>query len=500
MTSLEDAINQYALYPLKNFTIHYNNINERDKTILNTFRKDYSFNNIRDIITSYKNVLEYIRFYSFKVDKMVVNIKKTDQADSLLSTVNILYKGIYLSPINNFYYLKNPNSASVKCNLVTLNSFNRDFNNEQTKLLHNETSVGFDFKYNQLKKIAFIQNTSSFRNNVDLTFKSAISRGYKNLNRRETCFSNKIYLTKNLIPRPFLFKDFPEYDKIKSISLVYGHKVQNNYIDYNSSSNLLIAGTPSQDSITQLGLVYNYYSISPSDKYFQTTSQVLSSNLNTLTNFKSYIKVISSLNSNYISSKFFYRRFFNLYDSFIWQMNIEGKNNLPILGTKLLKSHETISVEDFKGVANPGPRLENGDSIGMLNVFKFYNKLYFTSLPLFNAVNLREDGHQFLPFIHFNLLYDYGTKQEKFVRRSTILQESNINLDHSETPRKNTDETIEKPKEKGNQGIYSNLYLSGGFGLSYFNEYISIEAYYNTYIKRNKADFASEFGFSIGSD
>lgn len=67
----------------------------------------------------------------------------------------------------------------------------------------------------------------------------------------------------------------------------------------------------------------------------------------------------------------------------------------------------------------------------MLNVIKFYNKIYFTNTLFKNEYKTKnfDDNfipntmkYQFLPFIHFNFLLHFGDSQKKFVQRADRLE------------------------------------------------------------------------------
>jgi hypothetical protein len=91
------------------------------------------------------------------------------------------------------------------------------------------------------------------------------------------------------------------------------------------------------------------------------------------------------------------------------------------------------------------------------------NKLYMQHVPIFNNFQILRDGFQVTPFIHFNLLFT-----PEFAQTSL--------KDHSP------------------------LHLSSGFGLNFLTEGISVELYYNAYIKKNSKDIGQEFSVSFGID
>ena len=182
-------------------------------------------------------------------------------------------------------------------------------------------------------------------------------------------------------------------------------------------------------------------------------------------------------------------------------MSVEAKNTLLFADTNLLKSHETILADDFKGVTNTGPKLHNKDSIGMLNVLKFYNKIYLTNTSLSENSDLVKTG-QFIPFIHFNFLYHYGDEQKKFNTRKKIEADSKLNVIHiNESQCEEIHLNNKKDKNDTNLEIEnSKLYFSAGFGVTFLSEFIALEAYYNAIVKKNKYDIGTEFGFNIGID
>lgn len=96
------------------------------------------------------------------------------------------------------------------------------------------------------------------------------------------------------------------------------------------------------------------------------------------------------------------------------------------------------------------------------------NKVLFNNIPIFNNFSLVDDGISVSPFIHFNLLYTPQLKKS----------------DDSET----------KPSD------YDPLHLSAGFGVSLLTGAVSMEVYYNAYVKKNFDDVGKEFSIKFGLD
>eukprot|EP00340_Litonotus_pictus_P010945 CAMPEP_0170539598 /NCGR_PEP_ID=MMETSP0209-20121228/104049_1 /TAXON_ID=665100 ORGANISM="Litonotus pictus, Strain P1" /NCGR_SAMPLE_ID=MMETSP0209 /ASSEMBLY_ACC=CAM_ASM_000301 /LENGTH=448 /DNA_ID=CAMNT_0010841603 /DNA_START=170 /DNA_END=1513 /DNA_ORIENTATION=- len=448
---------------------------------------------------------------------MTVYVKGHPQIkDSLIYYIDLGYKPNYISPILNYQYFKTPNSFSLKASRIThhrygiresdqdkiINSFLEEekkenlfgvysLDSEQKKLVEekktdileeqdsqrkggvralfeeNEISVGSKFKFNNLEKQVYIENTSQLKDDCELSLRLSYFRNYRDIQRKQTGFTNKIKLTKYLIPRPFVFRDYIYFNEEKKVSLVLSHQLLNNYLDYGSASKQLIAGTPSQDSIKYIGFSYDINNFQ--HPIIDGGLNVKPKNNLIVDNFKSSVKYVFSNNSSYILTRLFYRKFFYLNQYLIWQTNMEAMNTILTGQTKLLKSHETILVDDFKGVLNPGPKIGT-ETVGMSNVLKFYNKLYFTNTLLSNE-NTEKEGknypswnHSFVPFIHCNLLMHYGDNQKIFVtREKNTLSSSTIVPTVKEEGSLKSSEIVEGKKTTEN----SNIYLSGGFGVTY---------------------------------
>ena len=344
----------------------------------------------------------------------------------------------------------------------------------------NEFSLGLNFKFNNMKKEFFIENSYLINDSVEAKFKISTFRCFKDINRRQSGVTQNLQLIKHFNKRPLLFKDFPYFNHENSVSLSVTHSLIKNYVDYKDSSYQLIAGTPSQDSVVSIGLNYNF-SLFSHNNYFKNRHLIISNRDFDILYFNSSLKYFSSLNSNYLRSKIKLKKFYPLHKNINLMTTLEAQNTILCNKTRLLKSHETLLVEDFKGVINPGPKIsDTKDSIGMFNIVKLYTKLYFCDIF---QPNYKPLASSFLPFIHCSLLYHYNDPQFIFISKRNL--ESSRNLT-----------TISNTEPQN----FSNLYFSTGLGISYLTELGSLELFYNSYIKKNVNDLGQELGFSISSE
>lgn len=497
------------------------------------------------------------------INKDIINKEKIKQIKKEKSKEDIEKDMIekQMKEFVKFNQVYKPNDTNSNLNSNTNNCIENsnyyrktDTENKKLKMIENEYTTGVNFKFNDLKQEVFLSNTSRFNNNTELTAKLSAYNRFQGVNLHQTVLHNKISLKKNFVNRPFLFRDYPLFDKANNLTLTFGHKLINNYLDFSTSSKLLLAGTPSQDSLKYIGLTYRLDEVlNPNRKIFKlkelNTIDILNNNLsrnnnkeneadnvnkdsfdvenllqNTVYNFKASLKLNNSINSKFLSTSLFYRRFITLNEYLTWQFNFEAKNTFLLSNTRLLKSHETNINDDFKGVLSPSPKLNTpeNESIGTLNTIKLYNKVYFTnaSFRLFNNKDDKDESmdtneelskeinkserldHQIIPFIHFNMLYHYKDIQKKFVSRARVPVESSTTLDKVDLNTTNTYNETEIRNTESNTAsdVHSPLYYSAGFGLSYFTEFIALEGYYNAFVKKNNNDIGLEFGFNIGLD
>lgn len=97
------------------------------------------------------------------------------------------------------------------------------------------------------------------------------------------------------------------------------------------------------------------------------------------------------------------------------------------------------------------------------------NKIFIQDIPVFNSFEYSRDNFQITPFVHFNTLWMGDTK-----KYHTSKQEAT--------------------------SIYNPLHLSAGFGVNLLTSSVSIELYYNAFVKKNSYDIGSELSISFGID
>ena len=510
--NIPELINRYYDTQLKKTNIDLHLTNEKDKEILKKYLifNKADFKTLRESFVSFKSITDYIKSNSNMTEKVTVFVRGSEsEEDSLNYYFNLRFKKFFFNPITNLNYIKYSNTFSLVGNYLIFHDYGikeeaqekvmEVFKNkeryevkQERNLLENTLSTGFNFKFNNLHKELFLSNNSYFSNDYELNFKFSTFRCIRDINRNQTGIANIITLSKNFDSRPFLFRNYPYFDPTRKLSLVLSHRIINNYLNNETSSKQLIAGTTAQDSEKTLGIVYSVDSFQDKDFFNQIEERKNS----LIYNFSSSINFINTLNSEYFQTNIFYRQIKTFNDFLKLQTNFEATNTFLIGNTKFLKSNETILVDDFKGVLNPGPKVsKETDSMGMFNIMKFYNKLYFTNTLLNND----EEGwnHKLVPFIHFNLLFHYGDYQKKFISKNKNIESSTNVPEINETRNTNNYNASETTLENQEN---SNLYASAGFGLTYFTNFCALEVYYNGFVKKNNKDVAQEFGFNIGID
>lgn len=112
------------------------------------------------------------------------------------------------------------------------------------------------------------------------------------------------------------------------------------------------------------------------------------------------------------------------------------------------------------------------------------NKVKFTNIPIFNNFNLVDNGLLISPFIHFNLLWTPDL--------SEILKNRGVIKSETTQAVPSTD--------KAPIDHYDPLHLSAGFGISMKTQWVSLELYYNAYVKKNSHDVGKEFSIKFGLD
>ena len=466
--NIPQKIEKYSNH-LIDSNIQFKGFNQKDEEIIKEIiMPNMKFSTLNNSFFSFKEMHHFLREHTLKANKMSINIKGDSEIqDKVHQEVDLTYSKFHLSPLMNFSYLKDGK--------FTLKG-NRIYGNDNK----NEFSLGLNFKFNNMKKEFFIENLYLINDSVEAKFKISTFRCFKDINRRQSGVTQNLQLIKHFNKRPLLFKDFPYFNHENSVSLSVTHSLIKNYVDYKDSSYQLIAGTPSQDSVVSIGLNYNF-SLFSHNNYFKNRHLIISNRDFDILYFNSSLKYFSSLNSNYLRSKIKLKKFYPLHKNINLMTTLEAQNTILCNKTRLLKSHETLLVEDFKGVINPGPKIsDTKDSIGMFNIVKLYTKLYFCDIF---QPNYKPLASSFLPFIHCSLLYHYNDPQFIFISKRNL--ESSRNLT-----------TISNTEPQN----FSNLYFSTGLGISYLTELGSLELFYNSYIKKNVNDLGQELGFSISSE
>ena len=110
------------------------------------------------------------------------------------------------------------------------------------------------------------------------------------------------------------------------------------------------------------------------------------------------------------------------------------------------------------------------------------NKILLTNIPVFNNLNLINDGLQISPFLHFNLMW-------------TPFSQKNQKNFH-----KNLENQSESEKKINDLADLHPLRISTGFGVSLITQAFAVEFYYNTYLKKECYDIGREFFIKFGID
>jgi hypothetical protein len=203
----------------------------------------------------------------------------------------------------------------------------------------------------------------------------------------------------------------------------------------------------------------------------------------------------------FFNLKFFYRKFF-ISKYLLLQSNFEANNIIitnPDLDSSKIAPYQKIHVSDFKGLKSLSETEPKGyyaldgwkknnfnHTSGYLSSYKLYNKIYILTDNIFSSGSDETNDvfsinpyfgkakQQILPFIHFNLMLLPNTKA-----MTTKKQASDIDNDKSSLV---------------------DTYYSAGVGLTYLSEYISLEAFYNGIVMKNKQDLKATFGVNVGLD
>jgi hypothetical protein len=327
--NIKDLHENYIIESLRVNII--NSTNTADQNAVNEILKRPFFRNfevkkLEDKIQSLYS--DYVKQYTFKPRLMNIDIVGDFNKDNTLSvTSEFKVNKFYLTPIN-YYYLIKPNSLLLKGNWLNQNK--RE--DKDAAIKENETSVGFEFNYNNLKKSFFMSNTTFIKEN-ELQGLIKYSNSEKHSSWKQVNGIFRVIYTHNIKERPFVFRERLEYDNLHQVGMQYTHKIIKNYINEFKATPQLVSNTPQEDSVHQFKVFYNQHVLNTKDNY----SLKLNSSIN------------NSVNSVYIKSKLFLRRIFAL--GYIKnQINFEAAN-ITNLRDKKLNTHEKYSINHFRGLS-----------------------------------------------------------------------------------------------------------------------------------------------------
>jgi hypothetical protein len=354
----------FELYGEQEMSITLNLLNATTKDnniILNNIIRDENFFKnfrFREIEKKLKIFMDEIRNNSLKPYCLMANIKNTPIENNLVSNSEFEYNKFYLTPLL-FPYLIKQNSFFFKGNYAIYNS---RFQTTSSAMKEDELSACVEYSQKASKLSYFLSSLLFFNignNMMELDTKFKTSKSERDIKRKQNTSVFKAILSKNFIERPFIFRENIRFDEINKLNFQYAHKIIKNYVDEFNCSPELISKLPQEDSQHHLKLFYVYNK----------------------TNFESgdvsYLKlgtsVINTLNSTYLKSKLFYRKFF-FSSPFIYQFNCELGNVSNLNGVDdNLRIHEKLFIHGFRGVVNPSRKviMEEGKNIIYIINYKF---------------------------------------------------------------------------------------------------------------------------------
>lgn len=497
-TEISNIISKYNHIILRNILIENTLIYKIDKEILSKYINQHMnhITRIEDIINQYTKLYENILPFSSKIDKFQIKVMSSRYINCLNTSIGVRLRKYFLFPIDNFNYLLSNKSISLQLGKSHYNIYNiidDVYRNKDYNLLSNESLIGLDYKYSVPSTSIYYKNVSMFKNDYDLIYTAKREKHSLTENIQSYSFNNKLKITKNFIPRPLLFRNYIQFDNIKSLSLYISQKNINNKIDiltpFEIKSNL-----PNDDSIFTIGLEFkknlliknrlNENNDNNSEKIDFNANHQLTPPSNFINPFniihlRGGIEYNCSINSKFLQFYSFFRKYIYLGKSFIWKMSIEAKQIIPMSVNKEnnnLKFHETFHENDFRGYDD----FEMTNRIGVMSNIKLYNKIYIRNASLFSGFSIENDGFELFPYIHFNSIFKSG-----------------LNWNYNKS-------------DDDNEKIIHNVNLSAGLGISYISKYISADLYMtpflvevnnkNEIINRNSQLNRKIFGFSIGSE
>ena len=496
---------------LINSKIAYENISKEDEIIINKYitpkEKQKNFwENFPLSELSYK--LKTFQDLIFKRTNFIKNIETTQIPESESNNnnnnnntiptnentnINIHQKfnnkGLYMSPIEYFYYIK-PNAIQGR-----LNYYIKKFNNE--------SSIGVEYVQRRSKRAFFLQNVTYLPNNNEFIMKYNYAKREDDFKRKSNIYTTKVKLIHNFLTRPYIFKDYFLFDPRKRISLILSHRNINNYFDEvaintnekNNSVNEIVMNLPEHDSTFNIKLLYEknilYHKVYNDNIYENNTLNKIST------------EIINSLNTLYCKNKIFFRKLFYINPSIQMQFNSETaflfnvhnlyhnirhkiqKNGYIKPKNDDYKIHEKLYSYNFKGILNPSKKCQflgtnktlHSYMLGNSFYSLFNNKIIFKKMPIFNIFEMQKDGFEISPYVHFNSLitvdrFNFNKIPKNFKDVVAIIDNNDNDL----------------------------LRMTAGLGVNVISKLFSFEIIYTPYVKKNLTDIHSKFTVKFGID
>jgi hypothetical protein len=327
--NIKDLHDNYIIESLKVNILNTTNAPDQtavDEILKKSFFRNFEVKKLEEKIKSLYS--DYIKNYVHKPKLMNIDIVGDFNRDNTLTvTSEFKVKNFYLTPLN-YYYLLKPNSFLLKGNWLNLNK--HDDRNANIK--ENESCLGFEFNYKNLKKSLFMSNTTFIKDD-ELQGMIKYSRSEKDADWKQVNGIFRILFTHNIKPRPFVFRERLEFDHLNQVGLQYSHKIIKNYINDFKASPQVVSNTPQEDSVHQFKVFYIQNLLNDTNSH----TIRINSSLN------------SSVNSLYIKSKIFIRKILSI-AAIKNQINLEAAS-INNLREKKLNTHEKLSISHFRGLS-----------------------------------------------------------------------------------------------------------------------------------------------------
>ena len=478
-------IKQLSSQVLKNVEFNLKNVTFKDNAYIKYLYQENKETPEMKLIDLTKEIVRIFTKVANKSSKVAVYdavIKSSEMEDELIVDTLFKYNSYHLSPIFHQFVHK-PNSLNLKGNFCLANLRFPGYTlvdnpphidsriDYITLIEEDEIGFGIDYKHDAGKKGFFVQNSLFLYNNFEFLNKFKYSVSQQDIKRNKDQRTFKAVLSKSFYERPFIFRENLIFDPISKLNFQYAHKIIENNFDDAESSVQMRTEVPKQDSLHQFKVSYSncrFYNY----KNFLQNQKTYVANNNANNSASIFYKISSSLNqtvnNSFLENKFFFRKFFNFDNLFIYQTNVEAGHILNTNSEKMLKISENFFIKNFKGVMNPGEKViveegKTGDCLGNTYYLAFKNKILYNNIPILSDYTLTKDNFEISPFVFFNVLYC-----------------GNSNISYNKD--------------------YDRLHYSTGFGLNVLTDAFNIEVYYNLFVKKNKYDISPEFGINIGLD